>query len=152
MSICPTISHTWLPYLPSRWVLLFVSDVVERKQDAEWISFIIFHKILKPSWGLWYWIVQSPSGYLFVFQFWYCILCVENGCGRDRGHCFLQFLYFGGALIVRRWGVLGWGRNSYLEPRSVHSLLSAGGGGGWNSYQIFKEGFSVITKNSNWEI
>ena len=37
MDNCSTISHKCYPYLPSRWVLLFVSGVGGRNEHAGWI-------------------------------------------------------------------------------------------------------------------
>ena len=62
--------------------------------------------------------------YLRAFQFWYCEFYVENQWGRGRKHCFVNFLFFSGALIVSGWGVVACGRKPYLGPAETKPLSS----------------------------
>ena len=84
------------------------------------------HKILILSWGF-RTVCPSPvtvrMEYLFVFQFWYCELCVENRWGGGRIFFFLIFV-FGRCLIVGGWWVVGWHRKSYQEPAEIASFSS----------------------------
>ena len=50
--------------------------------------------------------------YLRAFQYWYCELCVENWWG------------VGDVWIFGGWGVVGWGRKSYLGPAEIVSFSS----------------------------
>ena len=43
--------------------------------------------------------------------------------GRQKA-LFCNFLFFGGASIFGRWGVVGWGRKSYLGPAEIASFSS----------------------------
>ena len=85
-------------------------------------------KFWDPSWGLKYWLSWFnycyTMKYLFAFQFWYCELCMENRWGGGRKHCFVNFLFFGSALIVRGWGVVGWGKKFCLGPAEIASFSS----------------------------
>ena len=58
----------------------------------------------------------------FAFQFSYYELSVKNQWGRDRAPNFVIFLVWG-ALIVTRWVVVAWSRNSCLGPAEIASLV-----------------------------
>ena len=47
---------------------------------------------------------------------------MENRWGGGREHCFVNFLFFVGALIVGVWGVVRWGRKSYVEADEIVSF------------------------------
>ena len=58
--------------------------------------------------------------YFRAFQYGYCKLFLEKRW--DRKHCFVNFLFFGGAWIFGGWGVVGWGSKSYLGPAEIVSF------------------------------
>ena len=62
--------------------------------------------------------------YLFVFQFWYIELCVENQFRGRQKVFFCYFLFFGGTFIVARWGVVEWVGESYLGPPEITAFSS----------------------------
>ena len=70
----------------------------------------------------------SPSSFTvrmeYLFQFWYCKLCVENRWGREAESIACWFLFFDIALFVGGWRVVGWGRKSYLGPAEISSFSS----------------------------
>ena len=59
---------------------------------------------------------------LFAFQFWYCDLCVKNLWEGRQKVLFCKFCF---ALIVVGWGVVEWGRKSYLGPAEIKSFVIA---------------------------
>ena len=68
--------------------------------------------------------ITASMEYLLAFQFWYCKLCVENRWDGRQMALFYYLLFFGGALFVGGWGVVRWGRKSYLGPAEIASFFS----------------------------
>ena len=65
--------------------------------------------------------ISARIEYLFAFQFWYCELYVANRWGEAKSIVLLIFLLCS-AIIVGGWGVVGWGRKSYLGPADMASF------------------------------
>ena len=60
--------------------------------------------------------------YVLAFQYWYCEFCMENWWGRGKKHCLDKLFFFGGAWMVDGWGLVWWGRKSYLEAAEIASF------------------------------
>ena len=88
-----------------------------------------------PSSGLWHWWSELDyhyDGLLLCFS----ILTLWTLCGKlmrgEQKALFCQFLFFGGALIVRGWVVVVWDKKSYLGPANITSFSS------WDFSQSYK--------------
>ena len=81
-------------------------------------------KFWDPSRGLWHWwseFTYHKDGILICFSILISWTLCERPMRRRQKALFCWFLFFGSALIVCGWGVVRWGRESYLGPAKIAS-------------------------------